>query len=68
MRGALQKEMFAISDLRRRVIRSVCPFFRGRGYSEASPISGACDAVYPSIFNIFWVFQKTEFFGGMKIL
>ena len=76
MRGAIQKEMFAISDLRRREIihlRSICPFFRGRGYSYIF-----IHTYYVGLgyfwgfkilnFNIFWVLQKTEFFGGMKIL
>ena len=39
MRGAIQKEMFESSDLRRREIlhiRSVCPPKRGVGYSDIS--------------------------------
>ena len=70
MRGAKNKEMFEISDLRREILdlRSVCRgvcggvllcfhTYIGSGYFLGFKIFN---------FNIFWVFQKT--FGGMKIL
>ena len=72
MRGAKQKDMFDISDLRRREIlhlMSVCLFFSpgGRGYSD---IFIRCLGYLLGFkilnFIIFWVFQKTEYFWGCK--
>ena len=84
MRGAKQKEMFEISDLRRREIlhlRSVWPYFGGRGYSyifiHTYHVGSGYFLGFKILnFNIIWVFQKTDFFfffffflgGGMKIL
>ena len=66
MRGAKQKEMFEISDLRRREIlhfRPVCPFvwyfhiFIGLGYLLGFKILN---------FNIFGGFLKTEYLLGYE--
>ena len=66
MRGAKQKEMFEISDLRREILilRSVCspppPYINanvGSGYFWGFKILN---------FNIFGGFQKTEYFWGYE--
>ena len=72
MTGAKQKQMFEISDLRRReilLLRSVClfvphggdtlifPYVRRPGYFFGFKILN---------FNIFWGFQKTEYFWGYE--
>ena len=69
MRGAKQKEMFEISDLRREILhlRSVCLG------------GGGCTLIFSCIrrlglfwglknlnFNIFGGFQKAEYFGGYE--
>ena len=65
MRGAKQKKMFEISDLRRREILHLSVCFspeggggggKGRGYSIFSYMH----------FNIFGCFQKTEYFWGFE--
>ena len=64
MRGAKQKEMFEISDLRREILHlevrlSVCPTGDlGSGYFLGSTF----------YISIFLGFQKTEFFGDIKIV
>ena len=69
MRGAKQKEMFEISDLRRREIlhlRFVCP---GGGTLIFSYIRWL--RLFLGVQNIefqYFFFQKTEYFLGMKIL
>ena len=65
MRGAKQKKMFEISDLRREILylRSVCPpppYFHayvGSGYFWGFKILN---------FNIFGGFQNTEYFWGYE--
>ena len=75
MTGAKQKEMFEISDLRREILhlRSVClsPPLGGGGvllYFHAYVGWGYFWGFKILNFNIFGGFQKTEYFGGMKIL
>ena len=66
MRGVKQKEMFKISDLRRREIlhlRSVWPFVLGRGRRL-----GQYFWVQNFEFQYFFLFRKLNIFGGMKIL
>ena len=70
MRGAKQKEMLEISDLRREILhlRSVCLFSPEGGgvllYFHAIIGSGYFWGFKILNFNIFGVFQKTEYFGG----
>ena len=76
MRGAKQKEMFEISDLRRKEIlhlRSVGLFFPGGGggggvllYFNTYVGSGYFLGFKILNFNIFWVFQKIEYFCGYE--
>ena len=81
MRGAKQKEMFEISDLRREILhlRSVFLFSRGGwgGDGEGGGIflylyfhayvgSGYFWGFKMLNFNIFGGFQKTEYFGGYE--
>ena len=77
MRGAKQKEMFEISDLRREILhlRSVCLFFPGGGwggggwvllYFHAYVGSGYYWGFKILNFNIFGGFQKTEYFWGYE--
>ena len=77
MRGAKQKEMFEISDLRRREIlflRSVCPFVPKGGGGDTLIFSyirrpGLFIGVQNFEFQYFGgVFRKQNIFGGMKIL
>ena len=79
MRGAKQKEMFEILDLRSEILnlRSVCLSFpRGGGgggggvllYFHAHVDSGYFWGFKILNFNIFGGFQKTEYFWDMKIL
>ena len=73
MRGAKQKEIFEISDLRRREtlhLRSVCPPWGGGGgggslifsYIRRFRLFLYFWGFKISNFNIFVVFQKTEYF------
>ena len=72
MRGAKQKEMFEISDLRREVLhlRSVCMFFPPREgallYFHAYVGSGYFGGFKILNFNILQGFQKTDFFGAYE--
>ena len=70
MRGAKQKEMFEISDLRRSLGLSVCFPPRGGGYSDIFKHTYARAIFWFKIlnFNIFGVFIKLNIFGDMKIL
>ena len=76
MRGAKQKEMFEISDLRGRGIlhlRSVCLFVpqERRGiliFSYIRRLGQFFFSVQNFEFQYFWGFHKTEYFWGMKIL
>ena len=69
MRGAKQKEIFEISDLRREILhlRSVCLFFPP-GTLIFSCIRRLVLFLGVSIlnFNIFGGFQKTEYFWGYE--
>ena len=66
MRGAKQKEMFEISDLRRREtlhLRSICPFVHGGG-------GGGGTLIISMHFRVFSEGQGTEwriFFGVLEI-
>ena len=75
MNGAKQKEMFEISDLRRREIlhlRFVCLFPPGGGgggvllYFHAYVGSGCFWGFKILNFNILGGFQKTEYFWGYE--
>ena len=72
MRGVKQKEIFEISDLRRKEILhlwSVCPFPpRGGGGGRGTLICSYIRGLKLLNFNILGGFQKTEHFKGMKIL
>ena len=70
MRGAKQKEMFEISDLRRSLGLSVCFPPRGGGTLIYSYIRRLGLFFWFKIlnFNIFGVFIKLNIFGDMKIL
>ena len=68
MRGVKQKEMFEISDLRRREIlhlRSVCPTPPGVG-EKGTLICSYIRGLKLLNFNIFGGFQKTEHFWGYE--
>ena len=62
MRGAKQKKMFEISDLRRKILPSVCPPPRGTLIFSCIRRLGLFLRVQNLNFNIFGAFQKTECF------
>ena len=67
MRGAKQKEMFEISDLRREILhlRSVCLFPRGYSYISMHTKARAIFGGSKFLISIFWFFfQKTKYFWG----
>ena len=73
MKGAKQKEMFEITDLRREILhlRSVCPFFPRGGGGGTLIFSYKCGlrlflGFKVFSFNIFEGFQKTEYFWGYE--
>ena len=80
MKGAKQKEMFEITNLRREILhlRSVCPFFPrvggggGGGRFSDIFIQMWLQAIFRGskfLVSIFLrVFRKLNIFGGMKIL
>ena len=68
MRGAKQKEMFEISDLRRSLGLSVCFPPRGGGTLIYSYIRrlGLFFLVQNFEFQYIWGFHKTEYFWGYE--